>query len=78
MAITLTIELSDAEQAKLLEIAAVLAPNATPAQVKAWAEKKAKVGLRRIIAVEWSDYQNTSLDAAWPGERIELAPEQPA
>ena len=76
MAVTLSIELNDQEQAKLLEIASVLAPNATPAQIKTWAEKKAKAGLRRIISVEWADYQNTSLDTAWPGESIELAPEQ--
>ena len=48
MAITLTIELTDQEQARLLEIASVVAPNATPAQIKEWAEKKAKQGLRGI------------------------------
>jgi len=75
MAVTLTIELNDQEQAKLLEIAAVLDPGATPLQVKTWAEKQAKIGLRRIVAVELVDYQNRSMDAAWPEPQEPLPPE---
>jgi hypothetical protein len=77
MAITLSVDLTDSEQAKLLEIAAILYPNATPAQVKTWAEKKAKMGLRRIISVEMNDHMNASLDTGWPVEQIPLPPAQP-
>jgi hypothetical protein len=77
MAVTLSVTLTDAEQAKLLEIASVLYPSATPAQVKSWAEKNAKTGLRRIIALEMNNHANTSLDTAWPAESIVLAPAQP-
>jgi hypothetical protein len=77
MAITLSVDLTDTEQAKLLEIAGVLYPNATPAQVKNWAEKKAKLGLRRLITLELNTHVTNSLEEAWPQEPIPLAPEQP-
>lgn len=76
MAVTLTIVLSDEEQAKLTEIASMIHPGATPAQIKKWAEKKAKAGLRRIVTLELADHQYSSMDAAWPGEEIIMAPEQ--
>lgn len=46
MAVNLTIALSDAEQAKLQEAAELVARNATPQQIKTWAEKTAKARLR--------------------------------
>jgi hypothetical protein len=49
MAINLTVSLTDAEQAVVEEIAALAAPGASPAQIKAWAEKKAKAGLRAAV-----------------------------
>lgn len=46
MAINLTIPITDAEQAKLLEVAALVNPDATAAQVKTWAIKFCKEALR--------------------------------
>lgn len=46
MAVNLTVALTDAEQARLSDVAALVAPNATPAQVKEWAETTAKAKLR--------------------------------
>jgi hypothetical protein len=66
MAITLSVFLTDAEQAKLSEIAEALAPGASPAQIKAWAEREAKNGLRNTIQRIYFDHQNKMLDEAWP------------
>jgi hypothetical protein len=49
MAINLTVSLTDAEQAIVNEVAAKVAPGATPAQIKAWAEKQCKIGLRASV-----------------------------
>jgi hypothetical protein len=49
MAINLTVALTDAEQAVVEEVAAIAAPGATAAQIKAWAEQKAKAGLRQAV-----------------------------
>ena len=49
MAIQLQVNLTDSEQAKVLEIAAVDAPGATGPQIKAWAEKLMKNALRDEI-----------------------------
>jgi hypothetical protein len=49
MAINLTVALTDAEQAVVTAVAGRVAPGATAAQVKAWAEKQAKIGLRHAV-----------------------------
>lgn len=49
MAINLTVSLTDAEQAIVEEVAAQVAPGATAAQIKAWAERQAKAGLRQAV-----------------------------
>jgi hypothetical protein len=49
MAINLTVALTDAEQAVVEEIAALTVPGASATQIKAWAEKKAKAGLRQAV-----------------------------
>lgn len=48
MAITLTVDLTDTEQSRLEQAAALVAPGATPAQIKAWAEATMKRELRRV------------------------------
>jgi hypothetical protein len=49
MAIDLTVSLTDAEQAAIEQVAHVVAPGASPAIVKQWAETKAKEGLRQAV-----------------------------
>jgi hypothetical protein len=49
MAINLTVALTDAEQAVVEEVAALAVPGASPAQIKAWAERKSKAGLRQAV-----------------------------
>jgi uncharacterized protein YdeI (YjbR/CyaY-like superfamily) len=56
MAINLTVALTDAEQAFVNEVAAKVAPGATPAQIKTWAEKQAKAGLRAAVIAERSTF----------------------
>ena len=56
MAINLTVALTDAEQAILTEVAGKVAPGATAAQVKAWAEKQAKAGLRAAVLANRAAY----------------------
>lgn len=75
MAIDLTVHLTDKEQAKILEIAALVAPGSTPLQVKQWAEKQAKAGLREAVARELNDYNHNSMMTAWPADN-QLPPEQ--
>ena len=77
MAFTLTVEISDSEQARILEIAAVVVPDATPAQIKTWAERTMKKALRAEIVGRrralWADAENEARavfeaeqDADWP------------
>lgn len=75
MAITLSVNLTDAEQAKLLEIAAKVKPGATPLEIKTWAEKQAKVGLRTKVQQVLSDYENQSMHTVWPEELEEVPPQ---
>jgi hypothetical protein len=49
MAITLSVVLTDSEQAVMEAVATKVAPGATAAQKKAWAEKQAKNGLRQAV-----------------------------
>lgn len=72
MAITLSVALNDTEQARIVEVAALVAPNATPAQVKAWAEGVCKEALRvevRRLALEAQreaeNLARRSIDEAW-------------
>lgn len=67
MAIDLIVHLTDQEQAKILEIAAIVAPGKTPTQVKNWAEKQAKDGLREAVTRVLNDHNNKSFEEAWPG-----------
>lgn len=75
MAITLSIELTDQEQARLLEIANTISPGSTPAEIKTWAEKKAKQGLRQIVVNELTEYQNQVMETDWPAP-LEVPPPQ--
>lgn len=75
MAVTLSVDLTDAEQAKLAEVAELIQPGATPQQVKAWAEKQAKRGLRRTVRERYmaflQDQDATDLsawDSLWAEE----------
>jgi glycine/serine hydroxymethyltransferase len=77
MAITLSVTLTDQEQAKLVEIANIIAPNMTGPQLKVWAEKHAKIGLREIVQRRFNDYQQQSLDNAWPVEQLAVPPQTP-
>lgn len=76
MAITLSIDLTDQEQARLLEIANTISPNSTPIQIKAWAEKKAKQGLRQAVVNELAEHQNSAMETDWPQELPEVPPQQ--
>ena len=84
MAVTLSIDLSDSEQAKLAEIAGLVAPGMSPAEVKAWAERTAKAALRAEVVDRYGawrrDQENAArrtgddeLSVAWPLEE-EAAP----
>ena len=64
MAINLTVALTDNEQARLAAIAAEVAPGMSPAQVKAWAEGKAKDGLREAVVEVWQQYRREQENAA--------------
>ena len=53
MAVDLTVSLTDEEQAIVSEMADYFRPGATNAEIKAWAEKAAKNGLRqRVIELQ--------------------------
>lgn len=64
MAVTLSVELTDDEQARLTSIAAQVAPNLTPQQLKTWAETQAKEGLRRKVVEVWADHQREAANTA--------------
>lgn len=68
MAITLEVTLTDQEQARLLAIASVISPSATPVQIKEWAEKQAKDGLRQSVIMAWNDHQQSLMSSNWPTE----------
>lgn len=67
MAVTLTIDLSDAEEAALLDAAGVVVPGATPAQIKAWAEERAKLGLFDYASAEVSTHYAEGFRSALEG-----------
>jgi hypothetical protein len=77
MAITLSITLTDAEQAKLIQIADAIAPNMTGPQLKAWAEKQAKLGLRQTVQLKYNEFQQQSMETAWPTEPLVVPPQTP-
>lgn len=64
MAINLTVALTDAEQAYVEQVASRVAPGATAAQIKAWAEKKAKAGLREAVVAAAAQHERQQRDAA--------------
>ena len=75
MAVTLSVDLTDAEQAKLVEIANLIQPGATQAQIKAWAEKTCKRELRKAVRERYmatlDEAASASLstwDSAWAQE----------
>jgi hypothetical protein len=74
MAITLSIDLTDAQQA----IMASLAPAGTNAEKKAWAESVAKQALRREIAIRHRDRLRVDAIAAQVAAQEALAAEQAA
>mgnify|MGYP001108578430 CR=1 FL=1 len=77
MAVTLTVNLTDSEQARILEIANAIAPNATPSQVKEWAEVKAKEGLRDAVLMAWKNHQQQKMAQDWPYDQGDPPPQQP-
>ena len=62
--INLTVTLNDNEQARLAAIAAEVAPNMSAAQVKAWAENKAKEGLREAVLEQLRNHRREQENAA--------------
>ena len=77
MAITLEVPLNDAEQARIVEVGAIVAPGMSGAELKAWAESFMKQALRdkvRDVAIEaQTEAANVArrqaleaIDAAWP------------
>jgi alkylhydroperoxidase/carboxymuconolactone decarboxylase family protein YurZ len=81
MAITLSVPLTDAEQARILQVAAVVAPGASGPQIKAWAEGVCKQALREAVQVHAvraaDEAANTArrealdaLGADWPSEVV--------
>lgn len=75
MAITLSVTLTNSEQDKLVQIASEMAPGMTGPELKAWAEKQAKAGLRQIVQLKYSEFQQESMDTAWPEEVLAVPPE---
>lgn len=76
MAVTLSVDLTDAEQAKLQEVAQLIQPGATQAQIKAWAERNAKKGLRRIVRERYMQtlQEQTAVGlSSWDGQWAEEA-----
>lgn len=85
MAINLTVALTDSEQAKVQELAAVVAPGMSAAQLKAWAEAKAKSLLREHIVdlarrerLEAENVARRDADAAFVVAWAEPVVEEPA
>ncbi len=88
MAVTLEVQLTDTEQSRILEIAAVVAPGATPLEIKAWAETVCKNALRaevsRYALEAFQQLENTrrldmyaDLAADWPEPEIVLPVVEP-
>ena len=77
MAVTLSFNLTDAEEARIIEIAGMVAPDATPAQIKAWAERHAKIGLREIVMRVYNEYKDAQLESDWPVDMTPPPPEDP-
>ena len=64
MAIDLTVSLTDAEQAMVQALALRDAPGATQAQIKTWAEKQCKNGLRSVVLQRWRETGQEDQNAA--------------
>lgn len=64
MAVTLQVPLTDAEQAKIVKVAESVNPDATPLQIKKWAEEFMKNALRdevmRLAIQEAREAANTA------------------
>lgn len=83
MATNLTISLTDTEEAKVLEIAALVAPGMTPAEVKTWAERVSKDCLRVEVFRRLYEYRSEQVNdarqieddadvVAWPEDAPEV------
>jgi hypothetical protein len=59
MAIDLTVSLTDQEQAMIQDLALRVAPGATAPQIKAWAERECKIGLRNAVIEKWREAGQT-------------------
>lgn len=83
MAITLSVSLTDEQQALMVQVANRVLPGSTAAQKKAWAEEMACDGLKAAIKkVAMADIDSdardlllatrqeflSTVEAAWPGE----------
>lgn len=64
MAVTLSVDLTDQEQARLAEVAELVQPGATPAQVKAWAEGVMRRELRLAVRQRYLKWLNDQQTAA--------------
>jgi hypothetical protein len=70
MAITLSVNLTDAEQAKMVEMIQTIEPGLTAAQMKAWAEKAAKRALRHEIVQLYRHEQQRQLETVWADDYV--------
>lgn len=73
MAVTLTIELADAEQARLQQIAEMIQPGITGPEIKAWAEKTAKNQLRIRVMALYEETQQRAQRATRQAEVVEIS-----
>ena len=86
MAVNITVALDDAEQAYIETLAAAVAPEATPAQILAWATDKAREGLVQAIRQVRNEHVRSVGMAArkaadpgdWPVEAVEEPAPEPA
>ena len=77
MAIDLTVALSDAEQARIVEVASRVAPDLTGPELKEWAEKVCKDALRDKVLEHVRAVQRESENAARAANEAAVAADWP-
>ena len=78
MAINLTVALTDAEQARIVEVAAKVSPGMTGPQLKTWAEKFCKDALRAEVLKQARATQRDAENAARAAKDAEVEATWPA
>jgi len=78
MAINITVALTDAEQARIVEVAEKVAPDMTGPQLKAWAVKVCKDALRDKVIEHARAAQRDAENAARAAKEAEVAADWPA